>query len=59
MSKIKNSIKPYYHLLYRTIKIADQNLHKEADENLVTLMIEDIVRLDALISMLVSPVVER
>lgn len=51
--RIKNSIKPYYHYLYITLKQADVNLHKNNEEEMVNVMIEDIVRLDALISLLV------
>lgn len=50
---IKSAVKPYYHYLYRTLKVADANLHKNNEEEMVHVMIEDIVRLDALVSLLV------
>ena len=50
---IKQSVKPYFHYLYRTIKFADGKLHEHHQEELVNVIIEDIVRLDALISLLV------
>ena len=40
-------------MLYRKLRIGDTNLRVEADEGLVNLYIEDIVRLDALVSLLV------
>lgn len=50
---IKSAVKPYYHYLYRTLKAVDANLHKKNEEEMVNVMIEDIVRLDALVSLLV------